>query len=110
MPNVDEKRYVIGRDGHLMSESEVQEATKLEEPVSTDGAPDTRTAHIAHIGIERNRESIRKLERAIERDTTEMAAETDSWWRDYLKESLVQKRRRIAELEAEIQVAQGIKR
>src|ERR1700682_5132544 len=98
----DKKRYVIGRDGHLMSESEVQEATSLEEPVSTDGAPDTRAAQVMHITIERNRELIRKLERALDRDTAELAAETDAWWQNFLQESLVQKRRRIGELQAQI--------
>lgn len=103
-----EKRYVIGRDGHLMSESEVEEATQLDEPVSTDGAPDTRAALVIQIGIDRNRESIRKLEQAIERDTAELAAEKDVWWQNYLKENLVQKRRRIVELESEIAAAHRI--
>ena len=105
---VGDKQYVVDRDGHLMSESEVEDATRLDEPVSTEGAPNTHAGVLAHITIERNEELIRTIERAISRDEAELATETDSWWRNYLTENLAGQRRRISELEAEIRAARGI--
>lgn len=105
MSERQEMRYVIDRDGHLMSEAEVQDATRLDEPVSTEGAPDTRSAQLARVTIDRNRGLIRTIELGIERDTAELATETDPWWIDYFNENLVTQRRRIAELEAQIREA-----
>ncbi len=99
--------YFVGQDGHVLSESEHLEASRLDEPVSTEGAPDTRGAHVESVTIERNQKMIHTYERAIARDEAELGAETDEFWKAYLEGNIALNRRRIAELEAEIRVPQS---
>jgi hypothetical protein len=97
-----EKRYVIDRDGHLMSESEQKAATQLDDPVSIEGAPDTRGAHLASVVIDRNQKMIRSYERALQRYLAELPGVTDDEWRSQLETDISMTRHRISELQAEI--------
>jgi hypothetical protein len=94
---VDE--LVIGADGHLLSRSEIDEVRRLDEPASTEGAPDTRRVDVLRIEIERVSESIRKHEQHINE------AQRHDWeWRDA---TIKEHQSRISELKLELVTKQA---
>jgi hypothetical protein len=102
-------KYVVGADGHVLSEDEREQATEREAPVSTEGAPDTRVEHIAAVSVERNQRLIRTYERRIKENQAELAtAGEDEWLRTFLQDNIALNQRRVAELQTEIQKAQGM--
>ncbi len=63
---MDDKDFVIAPDGHVLSEKELEEARRLDPPVSTGDAPDTRAATTQSIEIERDLRQIAKFDKRIE--------------------------------------------
>jgi len=63
---VDEQTFVVGVDGHVLSEKELQEARRLDEPGSTGDAPDTRAETTLPVNIDRARGQIEMFTRRLE--------------------------------------------
>lgn len=61
-----DKPFVVGADGHVLSEKELEDARRLDPPVSTGGAPDMRAATTRSIEIERAQRQIAKFDKRIE--------------------------------------------
>lgn len=85
---MSDKPFVVGSDGHVLSEKELEEAQRLDPPVSTGGAPDTRKATTKAIELDRMLEQIRKFEKRIEEHQKFVAAaiaagrQVDADWED----------------------------
>jgi len=106
-------KYVVGPDGHVMSADEQEQATHLDPPDSTEGAPDTHAAYLAAVTIERNQRMIRNFEKRLAEDEAELAtlpANAEDWLRQMFVDNVNVAHHRIAELKADIQKAQGISR
>ncbi len=104
-------KYVVGPDGHVMSADEQEQATRLDPPDSTEGAPDTHAAYLAAVTIERCQRMIRSYEKRLMEDEAELPTlppSDDDWLRKMIEENITMSRHRIAELQAEIRQAQGI--
>lgn len=89
---MNEKTFVVGEDGHVLSEKELEEARRLDEPVSTGDAPGTRAETTLAIEIDGARGMIEMFTQRIER-WHEGPGSENYHKREYAK-------RRLAKLEA----------
>ncbi len=100
--------FVVGPDGRVLSQDEIDQARRLDDPVSIEGAPDTSRVLEARVVIERTLRSIRLLEDRIRQDEHELPHESDGELRDHLATSINVNKRRIAELRAQVAANQAI--
>ena len=66
MATVNDEGFVVGADGHVLSKQELEEARRMDPPVSTGGAPETRKAVTKSIEIDRMKGQVRKFEKRID--------------------------------------------
>jgi hypothetical protein len=95
---MDEKSFVVGADGHVLSEKELKEARQLDPPVSTGDAPDKRRATRRAIEIERMQAQIRKYEKRIAEYEAELTGIVDPDWRKATEDAMADARRKKAGL------------
>jgi len=101
-------KYVVGPDGHMMSADEQEQATHIDEPETTEGAPDTHAAYLASVTVERCTRLIKNHEKRLADDEAALAtlrADAEPWRRQMIEDNISYIRHRMAELQAEIRVA-----
>lgn len=100
---MEDKPFVVGADGHVLSEKELEEAQRLDEPVSTGDAPDARKATTARIERDRDEQQIRKYEKLIAQYEAELPTIVDAGWRQATVTAIAEARGKAERLRRKIE-------
>jgi len=104
---MNDTEFVVAPDGHVMSKSEVDEARRVDEAVSIEGAPDTKRVHQLSIDVDRLEHLIRTYETSSRDLQVEHDRETDLEKRGWVAESLAEYRQKVSDLRRELDVKRG---